>query len=153
MHPKMMGESQKEEKVNGCFKNDKGFTFIEAILVMVVLSGGLFGVMHLFHQNVATAEDRKLVLVATLLAQEKLEAMTADKEFNLYASINSTNYPSSSEDLTSLGYPGFNRATTIQEVNPVDLSSTQAGSGYKKITVSVSWTGGQTVMLTTLLTE
>lgn len=134
-------------------KNSKGFSLIEAILVMVVLSGGLFGVMHLFHQNVATAEERKLVLAATLLAQEKIETMTADKKFNLYPSINSTNYPSSSEDLTSLGYAGFSRATTIQEVNPGDLSSTQAGSGYKKITVSVSWTGGQTVLLTTLFTE
>lgn len=133
-------------------KNQKGFTLIESVLALSLLSFGLLGIISLFHKNVSRAGDREFLLEATTLAQDKLEILIAAKKYDLYSSITSTNYPSTSEDLTSIGYPGFSRTTSIQEVSGTDLSTALADSGYKKITVTVSWTGGQSVTLTTVFT-
>lgn len=139
----------------GIFKNSKGFhpkgfTLVESVLVLALLSFGLLGIVGLFQKNVDRAGEREFLLEATMLAQDKLEILITAKKYNLYSSIDATNYPSTPEDLSSAGYAGFTRVTTIQEVSEIDLSTPQAGSGYKKITVTVSWTGGQSVTLTTV---
>jgi len=132
-------------------KYTRGFTLIESVLVLSLISFGLLGILTLFQKNISRSGDREFLLEATTLAQDKMETLIAAKKYNLYASITSTNYPAAPEDLTSVGFPGFSRTTTIQEVSKTDFTITQAGSGYKKITVTVSWTGGL-VTLTTLFT-
>lgn len=129
----------------------KGFTLIEAVLTLSVLAGGVFGVLVLYQQNIARSNEMEQTLVATELAQEKLEQIILDKKYQLYAYVIPANYLAS-EDLTAQGFPGYTRTISILEVNPSDMISAQTNSGYKKITVSVAVTGGLTVTLDTLVT-
>ena len=128
-----------------------GFTLIEAILTLGVLAAGLLGVLMLYHQNVARSNEMEQTLVATMLAQEKLEQIIHDKEYQHYAFITPLNYPVT-EELTSEGYPGYSRTITIQEVSDTDLATPRVGSGYKKVTVGVRIPGGDLIQLDTLVT-
>lgn len=132
----------------------KGFSLIEAILTLVLVSGGILGILHLFEQNVRSANFMEQTASAAFLAQERLEQIVQDKEYQGFDTIISANYPAS-EDLTAQGFGGFTRTVSILEVNANDLTSPAPppGSGYKRITVTVSVTGGEGVTLETLLTE
>lgn len=133
----------------------KGFTLIEAILTMMLLSAGIVGVFTLYHKNIAVADEMEQTVIATALAQEKLEQIIHDKKYNLYAYVTQANY-TSPEDLTSIGYPGYTRTTTIQEVLSSDLTTPPQGqqsTGYKRVTVSVQVSGGGTYTFETLVTE
>lgn len=129
----------------------KGFTLVEAVLTLTLLAGGIVGVLFLFQQNVSKANQMENSLVASFLAQEKMEQIVQDKKYQLYNFIVAANYPSP-ENLAPQGFPGYTRTTTILEVSPNDLSSQQPGSGYKRVTVAVAISGGETIALTTLLT-
>lgn len=133
------------------FRQTKGFTLIEAILTMLVLSGGLVWLMNAFQQDVGRSVETENVFVANSLAQERMERIIQDKALQGYAYTTSANY-ASPEDMTVEGFPGYTRTTTIQEINSADLVTPQSGSGYKRITVSVAVAGGSTVTLDTLLT-
>ncbi|MDO8526398.1 MAG: hypothetical protein Q7T03_01780 [Deltaproteobacteria bacterium] len=128
----------------------KGFTFIETILTLMVLGGGVLGVLTIYNQNIARANEMEQTLIATSLAEQKLEQILHDKKYQLYAYVIQANYPT--ENLLAQGYPGYTRTTTILEVDPVDLSTAKNGSGYKKITVMVQTTGGLPVSIPTLVT-
>ena len=132
--------------------NQKGFPFIEIIMTLLLLAGGVVGIFALYQQNVARSGENEQFVTATLLAQEKLETMIHNKKFSGYDSISSANYPTT-EDLTAEGFNNYTRITTIAEVREDDLETPQNGSGYKKITVSVSIPGGFTIPLQTLLTD
>lgn len=129
-----------------------GFTFIEAVLTLTLVAGGILGVIYLFQQNVRSANDMEHTVRATYLAQERMEQIIQNKEYLGYNSIVSANYPSS-ENLTAQGFSGYTRSVSIVEVNPNDLATPQPNSQYKRLTVSVQVSGGDTVTLTTLLTR
>ena len=132
----------------------KGFTFIEAILTLLILSGGVVGVMTLYQKNIERADEMEQTLIATTLAQEKLEQIMQDKKYKTYAYIIQSNYPVT-EVLTAEGYPDYTRTVTISEVSPSNLSSPPQGneSGYTKVTVAVQVAGGPTATFDTLITE
>lgn len=125
---------------------------IEAVLTLTLLAGGMLGVLTMYERNVSQANAMEQTLVATQLAQEKMEQIIQNKKYQLYASIIPGNYPSP-ENLTAQGFPSYTRTTSIVEVSATNLTTPQTGTGYKRITVSVSATGMDTVILTTLLTE
>ena len=130
----------------------KGFTLIEAILTLTILATGIVGVLTLYQRNIANSDEMAQTLTATLLAQEKLEQIVHDKKYKLYPYIITANYPAT-EDLTSEGYPDYTRTTTIEEVNGTNLTTSQNGTGYKRVTVGVSVAGGPTLLFDTLLTQ
>lgn len=127
---------------------------MEAVLTLTILSGGLMGILVLYEQNVLSANAMEQTAVATYLAQERVEQILQDKKYNLYASIVSANYPAT-EDMTASGFPGYTRTVSIVQVDATDLTTPQNNppTGYKRLTVSVQIAGGNTVTLTTLLTE
>lgn len=132
----------------------RGFTLIEAVITLVLISGGIVGILHLFQQNVRSANEMELTVAATYLAQERLEQMIQDKKYRGFAYTIAANYPAS-EDLAALGYPGYTRTINILEVRDNNLTSPAPppGSGYKRVTVAVQVAGGDTVTLETILTE
>lgn len=124
---------------------------MEAVLTLILITGGVLGVLHLFNTNINAANKMELTLKATYLAQERLEQIVQDKEYKGYNFIVSANYPAS-ENLTAQGFNGYIRTVNILEVNPTNLTNQQNGSGYKRVTVAVQVPGNDTVTLTTLLT-
>ncbi len=129
-----------------------GFTLIEAILTMTLLTGGILGVLTLFQNNVSEANKMEHTLIATYLAQERLEQIILDKKYRLYAYVTGANY-AASENMATQGFTGYTRTTNIVEVSASNLTTPQNGSGYKRVTVTVQPSGGETVTLTTLVTQ
>lgn len=130
----------------------KGFSAIEAIFAILILSFGLMGYLTLFaHLTESTVND-ELTLAGTRLASEKIEQLVADKAANGYGSLtigeSTETVPYSSHD--------FSRQTSIQYVNESDLTTVMVSdTGFKRIDITVSWNIGQThnVQLTSILSD
>ncbi len=66
--------------------NNKGFSILEASIVMGVVSIGLLGVFSLVLQNIQAQKVNKNMLVASMLAQEGLELVRNIRDDNWVAS-------------------------------------------------------------------
>ena len=97
--------------------------------------------------------DPTLVIRARWLASEKLEMIIADRHSASrgYPYVTSGNYAA---EPSVAGFAGFSRSVSVSETG-ADLVG--AGTGYKNVAVSVSYTNGsgqaQTFRLATVLTE
>jgi len=130
-----------------------GFTLIEAVAVIVVLSIAfppmLMAIRHAHSARVTPARFS----VARWLAAERLEDITADRNCpgRGYAYITAANYPA---EATVSGYTGFGRSVTVSETG-ADLAG--AGTGYKMVTVTVTFSDGMGISrnfpLTTVITD
>ncbi len=130
-----------------------GLTLIETIIAMVVLAvavpGTLWAIRDAAVQRVAPLQTSK----ARWLVTEKLEDIVADRNSTMrgYTYVVAGNYPS---EASISGFAGFTRTTAISET-AADLVS--AGTGYKKVTVSVGWTDtkgmARQVSIATVITD
>lgn len=131
----------------------RGFTLIEAIAAMVILSIGVPPILWAVRDAQVRRAGPILASRARFLATEKLEEVIADRHSTTrgYAWVNSSRYPPESP---VPGFPGFTRSVAVAET-AADLVS--AGAGYKKITVTVSWTnpwtGAQSMAVSTVVTD
>ena len=131
----------------------RGLTLMETVIAIIVLAVAipplLFTLSSGFDQHV----DPIMQSRARWLAVEKLEDIIADRHSDTrgYSYVLGANY---SAELSISGFPQFSRTVSINETQ-VDL--TTPGSGYKVITVQVSWTDTSNVIrtlpVTTVLTE
>lgn len=130
----------------------RGFTIIELLLTIIVISTGLVGIMALFENATRGAMQADLNVIAANLAHEKLEQIVLAKWRDGYATQNSTIYPNESftGDLSV-----YSRNTTVMEVSSADFSTPQEGSGYKRVEVAVNWGSGaaQQVSIPTVLSS
>jgi Tfp pilus assembly protein PilV len=132
--------------------NQSGFIFVELILTMLVLSIGLASGYVLMDNSLSNSVTGDADVVASQLANEKLEQIISDKSFGGYDALAEGDYPPETLDAP---YQNYSRQVDIYEVNPTDMSTAEAGSGYKKVTVSVTWGNHdyETVNVVTLLTN
>lgn len=132
--------------------NEGGFTFIEAILTVVLLSFGLVGGLVLFQNSTDNSLTKDYKVIASELANEKIESIILDKKYQGYNYIVSANYPF---ETLPAPYSLFTRSVTITEVQSDDLTTPQAGSGFKRVDVRVTWGAEayQTIIVTTLVTS
>lgn len=133
-------------------KDQAGLSLLETTLGILILSVGVMGMLPMMTTATANTVGGEQRVAATYLANEKLEEIIADKEFQGYDFIAEQNY--AAENLSS---NSFTRSVTVTEVDANDLSTPDNGSGYKKIEVIVGWTvnngNSQQVTVTTLVTE
>ncbi|MBF0492399.1 MAG: hypothetical protein HQM15_06430 [Deltaproteobacteria bacterium] len=121
------------------FKIQKGFSALEAIFAIMILSVGFIGYMTLFSQMAKTTETDDMRLRAGHLAGEKMEDLIATKAISGYAGINTG---TTTENISYDSY-NFTRRTQIQFVDSSDLRTVSAlDTGYKSVNVSVSWNYG-----------
>ena len=109
-------------------KNNKGFSLIESALTTVILSTALITSLFVIQGLLIGSVDQELNTIATQLANEQIEIIMADKEFQGYDYISDDNYES--EILTE--YSNLSRTVTITEVNEDDLLTPEEDSGSKK---------------------
>jgi prepilin-type N-terminal cleavage/methylation domain-containing protein len=126
-------------------RSQNGFTLVEAILTMVVISFGLLGTMTMFKQTIVDNEGANLTIKTRQLAREKVDEILFDKQSLGWGQIIEANYPAE-----AIG--AFSRATQITEVDPLDLVTAMPNTGYRRIAVSVTGLGQQ-ADITTLATE
>lgn len=128
----------------------RGFTLIELILTVVVISVGLTGIMVIFENVTRGVTEADNVVVAGNLVREKLEQIVMAKWYSGYAAIVQASYPSETftGDLSK-----FTRSTTVQEVSKTDFSTAEVDSGYKRVAVTVTWGARphQTITIPTIL--
>lgn len=123
-------------------KNVRGFTLIELILTTMIISIGLFGVLVIFGSSISGVISGDANIVATYLAQEKMEQLISDKVNYGYAYMNNSNY-TTTEDISYGGYT-FTRSFNMYQVQPGNLTTAQSNSGYTRINLTISWGGGST---------
>jgi Tfp pilus assembly protein PilV len=127
-------------------------TLIEAIVAIVIVSVAAPPLLVALreahrHRTAPVQADR-----ARWLAAERLEQVIADRNSSVrgWAYLAESNYPAESG---VEGFQGFSRVVQIRETG-ASLSGT--GSGYKVVTVRVSWAdagGSKSAEVATVLTE
>lgn len=130
-----------------------GFTLIEVLLTVVIISVGLFGLMSLYHNSMHQVMEGDVNLMAAYLARERMEQLISDKVNYGYAYVVNDNYDTSSA--VSVGNHFFTRSLNIYEVAGSDLLTPEDGSGFKRIDMTVSWglAAGQSIAMPTLITN
>lgn len=119
-----------------------GFTLIEAVLALVILAVAIPPMLWALREAHMTRANPILASQARWLATEKLEDVIADRHSDTrgYDYVIEANYP---DEASVDDFPAFSRSVAIVETE-ADLTTETAGGGYKRITVTVSWTDAQT---------
>ncbi|MBY0312653.1 MAG: prepilin-type N-terminal cleavage/methylation domain-containing protein [Phycisphaerales bacterium] len=132
----------------------RGLTLIEAIAAIVILSVAIPSMLWALRDAARRRVDPVLVNRARWLAGERLEDIIADRHSPTrgYAYVVNANY--AAENPVS-GFTGMQRTVSIVETGPPP--SFAAGTGFKTVTVSVTFTGSnavsRTLSLATVVTD
>ncbi len=122
-------------------KHQSGFSFIEALFALVILSFGFVGILSLYSMMNSNSSNDELRLVASKLASEKIEQTLATKANLGYVSVNTG---TTSENITYDSI-AFQRSANINFVDSSDLKTVSGSdTGFKRIDVTVSWNNGST---------
>ena len=116
----------------------RGFTLIEAVAVIVILSIAFPPILWSMRRAHQARVTPARFAVARWLAAERLEDVIADRGSATrgYTYLTTSNYAA---EASISGFPGFSRTVAFTETGP-DL--TTAGTGYKRVTVTVTFTDG-----------
>ena len=114
--------------------NNSGFTLIEVLVAMVILSVGLLGTAALITGIINSNKLSNRITTATVLAQDKMEE------------IKRIGYSSENEPRAVLSSPYNNYE---REVTGLDVESPAAN--MKTVTVTVYWESSKSVSLQTIL--
>lgn len=129
------------------------FTLIEAIIAIVILAVAMPPMLWAIQDSQSTRSAPILTSRARWLATEELEDIIADRHSTTrgYAYVLASNYPA---EPTIAGFPGYSRAVAVTETGAAFASG---GTGYKLVTVTVSWTDGRrqarSLSLSTVVTD
>ena len=105
-------------------KNDNGFTLLEVLIAIVILSIGLLGMASLTVGIINGNKFSKDVTTATTLAQEKMEDVRR---------VGYTSVTSETKAVLSSPYDEYKREVTVANNSPA--------TGIKTVTVKVYWGG------------
>ncbi len=119
-------------------RSGNGFTLMEVLVAMLILSVGLLGMAALTTGIINSNKLSNRISAATVLAQDKMEEIQSTE----YASV-----ADDTEDYNSISdYPLYKRITDVTDDDPA--------AGMKKITVTVYWdSDNHSVVLKTILAE
>jgi prepilin-type N-terminal cleavage/methylation domain-containing protein len=137
--------------------NKGGFTLIETIITLVVLSIAAVGVLSVFTTGIKGSASPSLVGQATQLAQEKMDMIIGDR-MNTARGFNYIIPGNYAAENPITGFAGFNRSVAIICVNAGTLNADNGApppcaSGYTHVTVTVSNTTIGTVTVDGLVTN
>lgn len=124
-------------------QKDNGFTLIEVLIAIVILSVGLLGMASLTVGIIKGNKFSNEVTMATTLAQDKMEDVRREG----YATVGNIGDADEDENPVT-DYPQFRRITSIQGVGSPAVAS------LKSIIVTVSWdSNAHSVEVKTILAQ
>lgn len=129
------------------FVDTKGYSLIEIILVILILGIAIPPIIHLFSYNLENSVQSEAYTRATYFAEEKMEEILADKRAS-YAGKGYNYILAPGRYPDDVPETGFTRTITIDTLNKV-----LNGVHYAEITVTVSQSSIQDVVLTTWVTN
>jgi len=109
-------------------KREKGFTLLEVMIALLILSIGLLGLAGLQIASTKSNSFSNQMTIGITLGQDGLEILR-NLEYD-DTQLNAGNHPDSDNPLRRLGDMGFNRSWTVSE---------DAANKLKTITVTVQW--------------
>ena len=134
-------------------RSHRGFTLIEAIACVVMLAILIPPTLWAMREGHKQRINPVLASRARWLATERIEDIIADRHSATrgYAYLASGNYPA---EASITGFAGFSRSVAFTETG---VNLVTPGTGYKRVTVTVSWTdaGGsaRSLALSTVVTD
>lgn len=130
----------------------RGFTLIEAILALAILSVGLLGLLYVFQVAAKASGLADQTYIAENLAQEAAEKIIASRDNSLsgggYASTLSAIQAGSFNQNPVSGFPSYSLTVTAFEADaegsslPTNFTVAMPNSGYARVTVRVTFNGG-----------
>lgn len=140
-------------KKSTCKRSNRGFSSIEALVAMLIMSFGMLALVSMQNTFSVTADAAKLRSEATRLAQQKIDELRAFEQvvaesgkFSFNANVISST-SATQETLTPVSNTTFSRSWTV----------TPNSTGmYKSINVTVAWTdrqGNQSLSLATVISR
>jgi len=146
-----------EDRRQGTDKREGGFSLIEIIITLVVLSIAAVGVLSVFTSGIKGSADPLLMNQGLQLAQEKMDIIMGDRMNSArgFGYIIPVNYGAENP---VTGFANYNRGTTIICVNAgaLNTDNTQAppcASGYTHVTVTVTDAALGSVSMDTVVTN
>jgi len=104
-----------------------GFTLIEVVLIIVMVSIFMASIMLPFISSLRESDMPEVASIAYFLALEKLEELGPQTTGSISAESRSA----------VSGYGDYERQVVVDDVNCNDLSTSQVDSGCRKVTVTV----------------
>lgn len=137
---------------------NRGFTLIEAVLSLAVMAMGLLGVLYAFHGMGSSSVLADQTVTATNIARGAIEKVIAKRDASGYASALAAISGGTFNQNPVTNYAPFILSVAAYEVDPDDDGSTDdfldasPGSGYARVTVTVTWNSGtKSINLVTLI--
>lgn len=116
-------------------KIKKGFTLIELMVVIFILTFSLLAVLVIFPIGMKIARNSQTKTLGIQLSQDKMERLISKPYNDSQLNIGTTteNYGTISE------FDYFKRVTRINYYNPADFQEINTDLGIKKIEVEIFW--------------
>lgn len=134
-----------EDRQQRTEKKSGGFTLIETIITLVVLSIAAVGVLSVFTTGIARSANPLIVNQALSLAEEKMDEAIALRKSAGYAAVTTTNP----------GVPAFPapfNSYSWSRVVDCDPTFAPCPAQYQRVTITVSWNAGaDSISLVTLI--
>jgi len=108
-------------------RNAAGFTLIEVILIIVIVSVFMAAIGIPLLNSLRESDLPEISTIAYFLGLEKLEELGPQTTGSISAEARAA----------VSGYGDYEREVVVEDVNCNDLSTPQAGSGCRKVTVTV----------------
>jgi Tfp pilus assembly protein PilV len=106
---------------------DDGFTLIEVIIIIVMVSVFMAAIALPLLSSVRESDVPEVASIAYFLGLEKLEQLSPKTAGSI----------SDEARAAVSGYEDYEREVVVEDVDCNDLSTSQAGSGCRKVTVTV----------------
>lgn len=115
----------------------RAMTLIEVTMAVLILSISLGPLLRAFAENAQLTIGATQNSVASFLVTERMEEIVAARyrASTGYANVDQSSFAAESP---VTNFPAFSRSVSVREVAS-DLSTTQNGSGIKRVTVTVTW--------------
>ena len=108
-------------------RNAAGFTLIEVIVIIVMVSVFFTAIGLPLLNSLKESDLPEIATVAYFLGLEKLEELSAQTSGSI----------SNEAKAAVSGYGDYERQVVVEDVDCNDLTTSQAGSGCRKVTVTV----------------
>lgn len=132
-------------------KNNKGLTIIEIIIILAIIGATIPPLLVAFSNVVAKGADAKTVMVATNLAEEKMEEILGNSDFDSIISVDITPFIGDFSDYNYQVVVNFVDESAIDTPLPPGSPPTD----LKRVQVIITKTGlaGFNITLTSVITN
>ncbi|OVE81576.1 hypothetical protein BVY03_02950 [bacterium K02(2017)] len=126
------------QKIFKRLRLSSGFTLLENVLCITIISIGLFTGMNIMKKSVIQTVEQDISVIATYVIQEKMENIIADHTNMGFDQIKIENYP---VEIIEVGSFDFEVKVMIEKIDSASLNELSEDSTVKRVGITVSWGG------------